>query len=341
MKHKQILILMLIIVCLFQHTAGQDVTKVGTSASNFLKIDVGARAAALGGAFVSVANDLSSMYWNPAGLSFNKNLGVQFEHRSLYADMSHNFAGISFLLPDDFVVGISAVYLNSGDIEITTETEWEGTGSYYNVSNMALGVTISRPMTDRLNAGITFKYISESIWRNSANGIAFDFGFIVDTGIYGFNLGMSLTNIGTQMQMKGIDMQFDAESDHTGLITSDAQLIAEKWELPTSFKVGVSSYLIGKDNVFFNSDYSTLLTSVDFINAIDSDLKTHFGLEYAYAGQLFLRAGYKINYDEISFSFGGGVKVRAMGNSVLTLDYSYSNYGIIGDVHCFGIAVYQ
>ena len=42
----------------------------GTTVANFLEIDIGSAATAMGGAYVSIANDVSSAYWNPAGLSF-------------------------------------------------------------------------------------------------------------------------------------------------------------------------------------------------------------------------------------------------------------------------------
>ncbi len=48
------------------------VDKTGTTAAKFLSIDIGARAVGMGGAFTSIANDATAMYWNPAGLSFYK-----------------------------------------------------------------------------------------------------------------------------------------------------------------------------------------------------------------------------------------------------------------------------
>src|SRR5438876_1609902 len=43
--------------------------KVGTFDGQFLKIEVGARAAAMGGAFVGVADDATSLFWNAAGIA--------------------------------------------------------------------------------------------------------------------------------------------------------------------------------------------------------------------------------------------------------------------------------
>jgi hypothetical protein len=50
----------------------------GTSSLEFLKIGVGARAEGMGEAFVSVANDPSALYWNPAGIGSLLRREIQF-----------------------------------------------------------------------------------------------------------------------------------------------------------------------------------------------------------------------------------------------------------------------
>ena len=47
------------------------VDKTGTTAAKFLHMNVGSRAVGMGGAFTSIANDATAMYWNPAGLGFH------------------------------------------------------------------------------------------------------------------------------------------------------------------------------------------------------------------------------------------------------------------------------
>jgi hypothetical protein len=338
---KTLLLFLIIVLSIgsIENALAEDVTKVGTSAANFMKIEVGARASAMGGAFVSISNDLTSMYWNPAGVAYIHNIIAHFEHLALYADIKHDFAAIAFPLTPELSIGLSTIYLTSGDIEITTENEWDGTGQYYDVIDMSLGLTVARRLTDRLNAGVTVKYLRESIWRNSANSVAADFGLIISTGIYGFDMGMSLTNIGSPMQMRGIDMQFNAQSSHSGLLESDAQLLGEKWPLPTTFKVGLSNMLMGKNSHFLTSNISSLLFSVDLLNALDSDLKANLGLEYVYAQQFSLRAGYRINYDEVSYSVGGGLKIRSGGATIVSVDYSYTDFGVLERIHRFGISI--
>ena len=64
---------------LFPVLGGQ---RAGISTAQFLKIGVGGRAAALGEAFIAVANDASALYWNPAGLVQFEENQVMFSHNS-------------------------------------------------------------------------------------------------------------------------------------------------------------------------------------------------------------------------------------------------------------------
>ena len=43
-------------------------SNAGTTGFNFLKIGIGARSAALGGAYTAVSGDIEASAWNPAGL---------------------------------------------------------------------------------------------------------------------------------------------------------------------------------------------------------------------------------------------------------------------------------
>ena len=43
--------------------------RYGTTSANFLEIGTSSRAVSMGEAFVSLADDVNSAYWNPAGLA--------------------------------------------------------------------------------------------------------------------------------------------------------------------------------------------------------------------------------------------------------------------------------
>jgi len=113
---------------LFPNLGGQ---RAGISTAQFLKIGVGSRATAMGDAFISVANDVSALYWNPAGLVLSEENEIMFSHNSWVVDISHDFLGASYHLSSNDAVGISLTSLHMDDMQVTTEVNPFGTGQYF------------------------------------------------------------------------------------------------------------------------------------------------------------------------------------------------------------------
>ena len=95
-------------------TLGQQ--RVGISTAEFLKIGVGSRATAMGETFIAISNDVTALYWNPAGLAqFDKD-EIIFSHN---ADLSTSLSSpgnkiVLFLLrkskcPDQLVAIIGSL----------------------------------------------------------------------------------------------------------------------------------------------------------------------------------------------------------------------------------------
>ena len=61
--------------------------------ASFLKVGAGAKAAGMGS--VSILNDASAIYWNPAGLADIEETDVNFTYTSLYDEVNHNFVARS------------------------------------------------------------------------------------------------------------------------------------------------------------------------------------------------------------------------------------------------------
>ena len=78
--------------------AAEIFEKVGTFDGQFLKISVGARAAGMGNAFVAVADDASSVFWNAAGLARIEpdKSELSLNHANWIADMSFDEVGYVF-----------------------------------------------------------------------------------------------------------------------------------------------------------------------------------------------------------------------------------------------------
>ena len=110
---------------LFPTLGGQ---RAGISTAQFLKIGVGGRASAMGDAFVAVANDASSLYWNPAGLvQFEKNELI-FSHNRWVVDINHDFLGGVYHLGKDHAICLAFTGLSMDDMPVTTEFAPFGTG---------------------------------------------------------------------------------------------------------------------------------------------------------------------------------------------------------------------
>ena len=74
----------------------QDISKVGTTAAQFLKISSGGRGLAMGSANVAVCSDLTSSFWNPAGLAHLKGIQVYFENNGWLAGTDYNYGYFGF-----------------------------------------------------------------------------------------------------------------------------------------------------------------------------------------------------------------------------------------------------
>ena len=203
-----------IIFCIFFFTENAyAVDKIGTTAAKFLHMNVGSRAVGMGGAFTSIANDASAMYWNPAGLGFHKVKEVFVNHSNWIADISFDYFGFSFPLSNNQYFGLNITSVTMDDMEVTRYGN-ENTGETFSAANYAVGATYSLNLTDRFSIGFNGKYIQENIANNRAAGFALDIGTLFSTP-YGFMLGTSISNFGPKMNMTGDDLLIPVDIDET------------------------------------------------------------------------------------------------------------------------------
>ena len=318
----------------------EDISKVGTHAAQFLKLEVGAKAASLGGAYVAGVNDLSALHWNPAGLSKVGRQSVYATYMNLYAGVQHGYVAYGTSIGRSDYFGVSATYLNSGQMEVTNLNFPEGTGEFFSVSDIAIGLSYARNLTDRLSVGATVKFVSETIWRESASAFAFDIGSQFDTGILGIKLGMAMTNFSTKFQFHGPDLltSVDTDEQYDGNPETDAYLATDEWSLPLVFRLGIMVDLLGPESEILKNNDHRVSFSFDGNDPLDHFLRFNSGLEYCFRELLALRMGYHFNYDESSFSAGMGLKMN-VNSMPLNIDYAIVNYGTLGLVNQVSIQV--
>jgi len=306
--------------------------------ANFLKIGAGSRAAALGDAFVALPNDASALYWNPAGLAvLNKN-EVLIQTTSWIAGTNLYYLGIALPFGDIGTLGASVYSFSSGEMEETTISNPDGTGRFFSASNLALGLSYARALTDRFSVGVTVKYISETLSRESADAFAFDIGSTFRTNFLNdLTLGIALSNLGSQMELNGPDLivQYDVAPDVPTNKTTDARLGTRAWDLPLIFRIGLGSYII-------NNDKTSLSLEVGVNDTRDYEPRYNAGSELTYKiigeQKIMLRAGYKGNYDEEGLTAGGGLLLTLAGYD-FRFDYAFADYNRLGNVHRYSISI--
>ncbi len=94
--YKQIFTLLLIILCLQVVYSQEDGGQPGT----FLRYGIGGRALGMGRSFISIANDASGVFWNPAGIIAADRMELTSMYTNLYYDS--RFSHIGLIIPRPF-----------------------------------------------------------------------------------------------------------------------------------------------------------------------------------------------------------------------------------------------
>ena len=309
----------------------QGVSKVGTTGATFLQIGVGARAVAMGGAFVGTADDITALYWNPAGLARMGASEATFMHANWFVDTKFDFASVGFNLGTTGVLALQITALSVTEEPVRTALQPEGTGEFFDGSSIALGIAYGFNITDRVSVGFGAKYLSESIWHSGAAGFGFDIGTMFVTTLNGMRIGMSISNFGTKMQMTGKDAALLVDPDPTKAGNNDkipAKYDTDKWDLPLIFRVGVAMDVL-------QTDQHRITVAVDANHPNDNTEYVNIGGEYGFNDLFFVRVGYAnafVKDGESSLTFGGGLKYNIAGAVNAKVDYSFSRFGILGDV---------
>lgn len=315
-----------------------NVSKRGTTAGQFLKVGQGARATGMGSAFVGVADDASSIFWNVAGIARSKQNSFVFDHTTWIADLKYNYVAGSVNLGEFGTIGVSFIGSDYGDMKVTTIEEPNGTGEIFTVNDMAISIAWAINLTEDFSIGFNPKYISQSIWNASGAAFAFDMGILYNTPFEGFTLGMSITNLGTKLQLQGNSNVVLYDQDPSTIGDNPripAELSTTPWTLPLTFAIGVSYQVL-------ETNMHKLVVDVDALHPNDDYESLNVGGEYVFNDLLSLRGGYRslfLDGSERTFAFGAGIKQRVIGNLGLRVDYAYQDFGRLTAIHKLSVGI--
>ncbi|MBN2461793.1 MAG: PorV/PorQ family protein [Candidatus Cloacimonetes bacterium] len=287
--------------------------KAGTSGFSFFKLNFSPRAAALGGAYTGLADDLQAVFFNPAGL-------IQITQRQASLSYLDYFEGIQcgavvFAYPRNEyeTYAVFAQFLTASEERTYADEfgELVETGENFGMTDLLLGFSAARYLTGVLNIGVNIKYLQESLDNNTATAVAADISLLHQTTNKNVKIGIALKNLGWQLS-------YYTDSEY-------------KEKLPMVGTIGFSYHPNEK-----------LYLILDISKPMEFDVNGQAGIEYRLHEMLCLRAGYKSaasdwqtggDYDFLSgFSVGLGLNWGKY-----SLDYAFSSYGDLGITNLVGL----
>ncbi len=223
-------------------------------------------------------------------------------HNRWFQDINYEYFGVGRSF-GSHSLGVNLALNTVGDILYYEDRPTVQPLGTFSSHDFFLGLTYARTLQEGLDLGITWRWVYEKIYTNTAKGWAVDLG-----GIYRFTDWLSL---GATLQNLGPKLKF----------------ISQSFPLPTTFRAGISlsSPHLSPSPIF----------ALDLVKPRDNGLALHLGAEYTLLNALSLRAGYQTGYDEKSFSTGFGIKYRNYG-----IDYAWVPYGSdLGNTHRFSLGI--
>ncbi len=281
----------------------------GTTSATFLKYGIGSRAVAMGSAFGGLADDMTAMYWNPAGLAQLQTSEISITHDESFEGLRHDFAGYAF--PYKGGVLAAAVYGLYTPTDNELRSGLNENDPYYPISpveglfqayDVAAHVSYARWFGNNLSFGASLKYIQQTIYVYNAWSVAADIGSLYKFKTLPLSFGLSIQNIGQPIKF-----------------------ISQAYDLPLNIRFG-SAYKFNKK----------LTATLDLNQPNDDYLSLSAGAEFWPTDLFAIRAGYsyRMNGNELGdtygLSAGTGFNFK-LRNMVLKVDYAFVPYSVLGN----------
>jgi hypothetical protein len=323
----------------FGYSESSAQAKIGTTAAQFLGISVGARALGMGGTSVASASDVSSIYYNPGSFAQAHRTQVLVSTTDWLVGSKFRWLGAMIDVDGSNAFGLSITQLAYGEDIVTNEDYPDGTGERWSAQDFAVALSYSRNLTDKFSIGGSAKYISQSIWNESASTIAFDIGLLFVTGFHEMRLGMAITNFGGDMKMDGRDLRkvIDIDPSNAGSNKLNlSNLVTDPWPIPLIFRVGLAMDVLKNETV-------TATIECDALRPSDNVEVVNLGAEVILLNLVSVRGGYKSlfqNDSEEGLTLGCGLQYTQLGSMGLAVDYAYQQFGRFGNLNTISVAVF-
>lgn len=302
-------------------------SRTATTGWQFLKITPDARSAAMSESFIAVVNDVSSLYWNAAGLTRLDTNSYHFtiDYTNYTAATNLSYAGFAYRLGDNTVVGASLQYFDTGNMNVTTEFLPTGTGQTFRATDFGLGISLARELTDQFSFGITAKYIREDNASVHNQNLIFDFAFQYNIGIAHTRFAVGFNNFGFNSKPSG---EIQAENLYGTFLITDFKQVS----VPSVFRLGFAWDVI-------QNKIHTLTIAAQLNHPTDNNETYCMGIEYSWKQLFFARTGYLFATDETAFpSFGFGMQFKRYFG-IVNIDYGFAYQNKLGIQNRIGLGL--
>jgi len=279
----------------------------GVTGFTFMKLGVGARPVAMGGAFTAVADDANALFYNPAGIGFYRQFDARITMMQMLKTVSYLSGGLTIPAGKRLGVGLSLGFLNATDIRRDELGQEIGSIGIY---DLIAGPGLAWRFLPGLAAGLNSKVVYSRIDSFSTWTVSFDAGVLYQP-IRHLTFAASLLHLGPPRRF------------------------VQEWEYPpvnlrtgTAFKLPFDKhYLLLAGDISVYPDYGPN-------GSLGGEVKIDLGSTGNRPRQaVYLRAGYQTGLrlgTWSGFSFGIGYEYLLTPGLGLTVDAVYLSYGILG-----------
>ena len=277
---------------------GDKGNRIARSGFALLKISASARLAGMADANVGTSRDIHAIFQNAAGLVHIDNMAYLASYNEWLVGTKMGAGGFAYRIPLG-VVGVAFRTFTYPDVEETTPVQPDGTGRNIKLGDFSVAASFAKQLTDKFSLGFRLRYVRSQIHVVSVSSTTFDIGTIFYTGFKSLRVGMTMSNLG-----------------------GNVEVLTEDYRLPFYYNLAVAMELIGKQG-----DPLYLTTAYEHVFFRDYGERDHIGGELWIQNMLALRAGYKFRYDVESWSVGAGVNLNVSEERKISVDVSYSDIG--------------
>ena len=332
---------------------GADRLNTITTAVPFLIIGPDSRSGGMGDVGVASSPDANSMHWNPAKYAFVKDdMGIAMNYvpwlRALVPDISLSYLSGYIRRNDNEVIGMSLRYFSLGDITFTDITGT--TIGQYKPNELAVSGAYARKLSENYSIAIAVRYIYSDLTggqtlqgglgTHAGQSIAADISSYFQKEIriakkdFDWAMGLNISNLGNKISYTKtavrdfipINMRFGTS---IGTNFDDYNRMSIEFDVNKLLVPTPPEYVDGERVAGMDPDVSVVSGVFQSFWDAPGGTKEEFrelnystGLEYWYAEQFAIRAGYFYEHptkgDRQYFTMGAGVKYN-----VFTLDFSY------------------